>query len=474
MEYYCALVAGDMLGVFLSLLLAIILRACLDDFTSFFPPFSLETGISNLKTSWWTFSLVILALAYRHTYDRRLPFWEEVRELMVGLLLGFILVFAFVSIGKISYGVSRVLIGLTYLFSVFVIPTERYIVKILLFRLPMFRRKAIILGAGEVGEELVRGLDREDYLGYEVIGFLDDDPKKRHKKIAGRKVYGPIKQVSKFVRFLGVDSVFIAMPSFSTRRLSEIFAHLQGLVREVSVVPEFRDIGMLNAELSCLFSQKLLLIKVQNNLKSHSNQIIKRSFDLLASLIFLPLLFPLLAIIAVLIIMDSPGNPVFVQERLGRAGKRFRIYKFRTMYRDSDSILRRYLKDHPEARREWFEFRKLRNYDPRITRIGRFLRKTSLDELPQILNVIKGDMSLVGPRPVTREEITEYYRDLSSFYFLVRPGITGLWQVSGRNNLSYDDRVKLDVWYVLNWSLWLDITLLIRTVRAVFNGEGSC
>ncbi len=472
-EYYCALMAGDILGVFLSVLAAILARVSLDGFVSFIPNIPLDVAILNLKASWWTFTPVVFALAYRRTYDRRLPFWEEVRELMAGLILGFIMVYALVSMGKISHGVSRLLIGFTFLFSLFIIPTERYMVKSLLFKWPAFRRKAIILGAGEVGEELARGLEREKYLGYEVIGFLDDDFKKRRHKIAGRKVYGSIRQVGKFVRFLRVDSVFIAVPSFSTRRLSEIFAHLQGLVSEVSIVPEFRDIGMLNAELSCLFSQKLLLIKVQNNLKSQVNQFIKRSFDLIVSLLSLPVLLPVLAVIALVVAMDSPGKPVFIQDRLGRAGRRFHLYKFRTMYQDADAILEKYLKDHPKARREWFEFRKLRDYDPRVTRVGRFLRKTSLDELPQVFNVIKGEMSLTGPRPYLPRE-QEDMNGFESIILLTRPGLSGLWQVSGRNNLTFQDRLRMDVWYVLNWSLWLDITLLLRTVRAVFKRDGSC
>ncbi len=472
-EYYAALVLGDLLALVLSLLAALYLRYLFGPHLPFARSFFLDQGIFTLESSWWVFTPVPLALAYRRTYDRRLPFWEEVRELTIGVVLGFVLVLALVSLGKLTGQFSRLFLCMAFLSSLFLLPCERYLVKTLLFKLPMFRRKAIILGAGAVGEELAQGLERETYLGYEVVGFLDDDLRKRRKKIAGKKVFGPIENVGKFVRFLGVESVFIAVPSFSTRRVSEIFAHLQGLVREVSIVPEFRNIGMLNAELSCLFAQKLLLIRVQNNLKSASNQFVKRTFDLLVSLAALPLLLPFMLVIACLIRLDSPGAPIFVQERMGYRGRRFRMYKFRTMYQNADEILEAYLEKHPEARREWYEYKKLRGRDPRVTRFGRFLRKASLDELPQVINVLRGDMSLVGPRPYLPRERDDM-NGLQGIILLARPGLGGLWQVSGRNNLTFQDRLRMDVWYVLNWSLWLDVTLLIRTARAVFKRDGSC
>jgi undecaprenyl-phosphate galactose phosphotransferase len=142
------------------------------------------------------------------------------------------------------------------------------------------------------------------------------------------------------------------------------------------------------------------------------------------------------------------------------------------MHKDAEERLKKLLKENKEAKREWETSFKLKN-DPRVTKIGKFLRKTSLDELPQIFNVLKGDMSLVGPRPVIREEIEKYYGDFAQYYYMVKPGITGLWQVSGRSDTDYDKRVRLDTWYVLNWSLWLDLVILIKTVEAVLKGKGA-
>ncbi|TAL25370.1 MAG: undecaprenyl-phosphate galactose phosphotransferase WbaP, partial [Nitrospirae bacterium] len=173
-----------------------------------------------------------------------------------------------------------------------------------------------------------------------------------------------------------------------------------------------------------------------------------------------------------LIRLDSKGPVIFLQDRVGKKGKNFKCYKFRTMYKDAGKRLQELLESNEEARMEWEKFWKLKD-DPRVTRIGRFLRKTSLDELPQLFNVFKGDMSLVGPRPVTQDEIDKYYKDAAELCFSVTPGITGLWQVSGRSNTSYEYRIALDSWYVRNWNLWLDIIILFKTIKVVVRGDGA-
>jgi Undecaprenyl-phosphate galactose phosphotransferase WbaP len=183
------------------------------------------------------------------------------------------------------------------------------------------------------------------------------------------------------------------------------------------------------------------------------------------------LISPILLGIAALIKLESRGKVFFGHERLGRDGEKFTAWKFRTMVADADAALERYLQANPELRAEWEENRKLKN-DPRITRVGKILRKTSLDELPQILNVLKGEMSLVGPRPIVEDEVP-YYGSRFKLLTFVPPGITGLWQVSGRTDTSYDTRVRLDEYYVRNWSIWLDISILMRTFLVVIKGEGA-
>jgi Undecaprenyl-phosphate galactose phosphotransferase WbaP len=197
----------------------------------------------------------------------------------------------------------------------------------------------------------------------------------------------------------------------------------------------------------------------------------KRLLDLLLALLVAVVLAPLLAFIALSVRFSSEGSIFFRQERIGRHGRRFYAYKFRSMYQNAGELLVQALSKDASLRAEWEEKQKLRN-DPRITRIGRFLRHTSLDELPQLWNVIKGEMSLVGPRPIVASEIPRYGQSFR-LYASVPGGITGLWQVSGRNDTSYEDRVSLDEYYVRNWSVWLDLYILARTIKAVLLRQGA-
>ncbi|MER9540597.1 sugar transferase [Mesorhizobium sp. M0437] len=198
--------------------------------------------------------------------------------------------------------------------------------------------------------------------------------------------------------------------------------------------------------------------------------LLKRSFDIVGSLIGLVALSPLFVMIA-LLVRFSDGGPIFYgHSRIGRGGRIFPCLKFRTMVPDGERVLAAYLAANPEANAEWIATRKLKN-DPRITRVGAVLRKLSLDELPQIINILQGDMSLVGPRPVVRDEL-EIYGNSAVYYLKSRPGLTGLWQVSGRNDVSYDSRVAFDRHYVENWSMFEDIRIIIKTVPAVWMSRG--
>ena len=198
--------------------------------------------------------------------------------------------------------------------------------------------------------------------------------------------------------------------------------------------------------------------------------LLKRSMDMLGAGVLLVLCAPLMIIIALCIKHDG-GPALFSHMRIGCGGKSFLCFKFRSMAVDADQALEKYLERSPEAAREWHETQKLR-HDPRITSIGSFLRRTSLDELPQLFNVIRGEMSLVGPRPIVAAEIARYGNDIEHYY-RVRPGITGLWQVSGRNNIPYEQRVQMDSWYAHNWSLAQDLAILCKTLPAVLKGGGA-
>jgi undecaprenyl-phosphate galactose phosphotransferase len=231
-------------------------------------------------------------------------------------------------------------------------------------------------------------------------------------------------------------------------------------------------IAVLGTKLQHFFREQAFALEIQNNLTKPVNIFIKRCFDFTVGSFLLLLSSVPIALIYLLIRLDSPGSAIFFQYRVDRKGKLFRCYKFRTMFKDADEKLEELINGNEDIRREWEQSWKIRE-DPRITRIGKFLRTTSLDEIPQLMNVLKGEMSLIGPRPVTKDEIDKYYKNTAGLYYSVFPGITGLWQVTGRSNTSYDYRIALDSWYVRNWNLWLDVVILLKTIRVVFKREGA-
>ncbi len=199
---------------------------------------------------------------------------------------------------------------------------------------------------------------------------------------------------------------------------------------------------------------------------------LKRICDLAISLITLPLILPVIGIIAILIKLDTKGPVFFIQERLGKDRKRFKCLKFRTMYPQADRILAAFFQRHPEIKDKWEKYKKIKGCDPRVTRVGRFLRRFSLDELPQIFNILRGEMSLIGPRPYLPAELPDMgaYTDV---ILSIKPGLTGLWQVLGRNEIPFRGRLKLDAWYVSHWSLGLDILIFFKTFKAVISGNGA-
>ena len=213
------------------------------------------------------------------------------------------------------------------------------------------------------------------------------------------------------------------------------------------------------------------MLHIRNNLARKRNLWAKRIFDLTAVISGGLLILPALLLLAVVVGIDNRGRIIFAHRRVGKDGKLFPCYKFQSMMPDAEKRLEEYLAKNPEARKEWEESFKLTN-DPRVTKLGGFLRRTSLDELPQLWNVLMGDMSLVGPRPIVEKEI-EYYGDCIREYYMVPPGITGIWQVNGRSDTTYEERVAMDTWYVRNWSVWIDLVYLFKTVKAVLMGKGA-
>ena len=468
-QIFC-LVAIDLSAFYISLFIAWMVRAEVFASLSAHLPF-FQFSYMHFISFWWMPVIFIFFISYEALYTSNHPFWDETWNLVKSITLASITVLAIVSLGKMSGKVSRLLLLSMWCSSLFLFPFFRLWGKKFLYKIGIWKERVLVLGAGNAGRLVVEGLKREKHMGFDVIGFLDDDSKKRGVFIQGKKVFGSIKHFPKFVKELGISTIIVAMPSLPPRRMSDLTASIQNYIPNTMIIPDLRGIALLNTDLFHLFREEIFLMNIKNNLKSLPNRVMKTLFDVIFSIITIPLILPIIGIIGIIIRLETSGPVIYSHDRIGRNGKTFKCYKFRTMQRDAEEKLHEILHQSEAVRNEWQNTWKLKD-DPRITRVGRFLRKTSLDELPQIINVMKGDMSIVGPRPYLPRERAEI-EDNVKVICSARPGITGLWQVSGRSDTGYKYRVKLDAWYIMNWSLWLDIAIIFKTIRVVVKMEGA-
>lgn len=464
------LIIVDLFAFYTSLFIAWMVRA---DFMPYFIPDLpvLHFSYVHFISFWWIPGVFIIFLSFESLYLHNLPFWDEARDIVKSITHASITLLAIVTMGKMGDIMSRLVLVDLWAVSVFIFPVFRLWGKKFLYHIGIWRERILVIGAGNAGRLVIEGLQREKHMGYEVVGLLDDDKDKAGKIIYGKKVFGGVEEFPELIKQLGVETAIIAIPSLPSEKLSVLTARVQSTIPNTMVIPDLKGIALLNTDLFHLFLEEIFLMNIRNNLKSATNRFIKRLFDIVFSILAMPVLLPAIGIIGLIIRLETPGFAIYTQDRIGKKGKTFRCYKFRTMYKDAEEQLREMIESSETLRNEWEQNWKLRE-DPRVTKIGRFLRKSSLDELPQIFNVMKGEMSIVGPRPYLPREkadIKENIRIICS----AKPGITGLWQVSGRSNTSYRYRVKLDTWYIMNWSLWLDIAILFKTVRVILKAEGA-
>jgi len=465
------LFSSDVLAVYVCFKLAIFIRLeILPLLYAGFPEGKLASGFNNV---WWLFAVWLFFFYYEGLYTKRFSFWDEINALWKVAFFSTVGVLTIVSLGKLSAVISRLAVILMGLLSLVGIPLLRLSIKRLLFKYGQFRRRVLVLGAGETGKMFVRALMKEPNYGYDIMGFLDDDPEKAGMKIMGLKVHRGVDSAASYLRKGRITDVIIAMPGAGKERLQHLINTLQHKVERLLFVPDMYGIAVLGTSLQHFFHEQAFALELKNNLARPVNMLLKRCFDLVVSLLLLPFVLVSIIIIGMLIKLDSPGPIIFSQERLGRGlGKSFRCMKFRTMYEDAEERLKAILGTDRASMQEWGEHYKLRD-DPRVTRVGKFLRTTSLDELPQLFHVLSGKMSLVGPRPVTQQEINDYYKEAAELCFSVPPGISGLWQVTGRSGTTYEYRIGLDSWYVRNWNVWLDIVILFKTVKVVIMRQGA-
>ena len=335
---------------------------------------------------------------------------------------------------------SRLVIGFAFIFMIFFIPLAKNISKKLLYKIGLWQKKAEIYGNDSFLVEEIYG---NAYLGY-VKPKQDEE----------------------------LSTVFINSKGWDIATLKQLLSSQIKKKKEVIFIPLMDDYDLTHSHIYELSNTRTNLIIYQNRLKSKYRQIVQQVFNYLLALLSLPILLPLIALFAILIKKESKGPVFFTHDRIGQHGKVIPTLKFRSMFHDSKERLEKLLEENADIREEWESTYKIKN-DPRVTKMGTWLRKTSLDELPQIFNVLKGEMYFVGPRPVIQDEIDKHYKKDAEYYHIVKPGITGLWQVSGRSDTDYEFRVDTDKWYVLNWSLWLDIVILIKTFKVVLLRKGA-
>ncbi len=388
------------------------------------------------------------------------PPHKEVQKTFLGISFAYLVILIVLFMGQISVEYSRSILAMTWLMSVVAVPMVRGIIRRRLCQKHWWGMPVVFLQKKEDVQDIWRELEANPIRGLRPekcmnLDFSDENAKENIAKM--------------FEKY--IDPVFIWIYD-DVKKLDEIpiFSEISQQCKRLLVVPVSRRKSnkfwlaprMLGSSTAFLIRQNLTDIK---------RLYLKRIMDILFSFFAIILCAPLFLILTLWIRCGSKGSAFYAQKRLGQNGKPIKIYKFRTMVKNADVVLKDYLQENEHMRAEWERDQKLR-HDPRITRAGKFLRKTSLDELPQLFNVLIGTMALVGPRPIVENEIKRY-GDVYLDYKEVKPGITGLWQISGRNNTTYQERISYDRYYVTNWSVWMDLWILMRTIPIVIRGDGA-
>lgn len=396
---------------------------------------------------------------------------EHIRRVFRGITLVYLMLTAAMFMAKDRWADSRGGFFLAWAFSLALAPMARWCCGKLFGQRAWWGVPVMILGAGETGRRVIQNLEANRVLGYRPVVCLDDDSDK-HGEFEGVSITGSINAAAEFAAEYGIHYAIVAMPGMTGSKLTAYLRSWSTVFEHVLIVPDLFGIGSLWIETRDLGG--ILGLQIRHNLLKPMNRWIKRMVDIVFAAAGLLLIAPFALVGALWIRLTSPGSAVFFQEREGKNGKPLRILKLRTMYPDAEQMLERHLAENAEDRAEWEQFCKLRN-DPRVLPgVGRFLRKTSLDEIPQLWNILRGEMSLVGPRPFPAYHNCRFDPEFRALRTQVRPGLTGMWQVNARSNGNLDVQESLDTYYIRNWSLWLDLYLMIRTARVVLTGEGAC
>lgn len=468
-----ALLMADMLALFAGWMLAVSAAHVLGRAgpSSWLPPATPGGVVYSLMCL-----LALVFLAINGQYGRRAAFWEEIRIAWrtIGLMaLGNFALNFFAQIGSV-----RLVPLMAWALVALLLPVGRLAMREALIRAGLWRRKALVVGEGPNARAVCQALQQERNMGMEIVGVASfdgarmtlDDPDT--DETGGIPAYFLDQDVEGLARELGCEAIVVALDENGRGRVAQLVSALHAQRFEVFVVPELGGLPVHGLQAQHFFSNDMLFLRLRHSLLSPFSGRLKRFLDVVIAGSMMLALVPLMAWVAWRIWREDGAPVLYTQCRVGLNGESFRLFKFRSMLRNADALLQEWQESNLELYRQYQINTKLVN-DPRILKMGGWLRRSSIDELPQLWNVLRGDMSMVGPRPVQRFELSKYSPDVRELYLQVRPGITGLWQVSGRSDTSFDDRAAYDSWYVRNWSLWIDVVILLKTVRVVLSGRGA-
>lgn len=388
---------------------------------------------------------------------------DDVKRLSICTFFGFcgIALSIFVEDAEDKVAIAAALI-VAVPFATILLPGMREAVRRFFGLFKFWGLPAVVYCSGKSGDLLVQRFLKNSYLGYRPALIVNDSPK-ADGDFMGVPVLPPSDELFEAIKKRKIKVAALCGYKSDVLEIKKFFRYTivvsEQLNSTMSGAPHLRDIAGIVA-----FSSTNYLTKIQSH-------VAKRAFDIAIILFSLPLTLPVCLLTALFVKLTSPGPILYGHKRVGRNGKEFKCWKFRSMYINADQQLEKILKENPEMRKQWEKDRKLEN-DPRVTPFGKFIRKTSLDELPQLINIFVGQMSFVGPRPVMQDEL-ERYGKKADYILSVLPGLSGMWQTSGRSDTAYEDRVTLDAYYIQNWSIWLDIWILIKTVWVVLCGKGA-
>lgn len=394
---------------------------------------------------------------------------EELRRTVEGSALAGLVVILLTFVTRTGQEFSRPILAGWWLLTVVLLPIHHLGMKLFFSSLKVGGIPAVILGANSLTLRILQGLRKQDLPPLRPMAVFTGEGEAPLSGLIDVPIPGPIEQAPGWAAAHNVETAVVILPHIPSRDVVRLAESLSTSFRRILVIPDLFGLSTVGTDVRDL--DGILALEVRRNLLSWQSQWVKRILDAFLSLVVGLLSLPVSLLIGLALMSEREGPIFYGHERVGKEGRAFTAWKFRTMVRDADRVLDQALESDPDLQLEWKRTQKLRD-DPRLTRVGKLLRRLSLDELPQLWNILRQEMSLVGPRPIVREEIQKY-GEAFELYAQVRPGLTGLWQVSGRSNLTYEERVRLDAYYVRNWSVWLDLVIMIRTVVAVLTGRGA-